>query len=667
MSSSTNQHLPTTSSDLPSQQTATAPHLDPNAQLANNGYAPNDNQLAGLVEAATAAADQDVTQWAAAAAVAAAAGAAGHHHQLDSYTDIDLSENGFGDANFGNGMSSGRHMRVPSHTDHSQSSGGLTRTATKKRKRNDDNLDPALAGAGLSGAQHQSHSAQQTPHGYTGESIDIRPEQQQSLSDARAVGIHSAAALFRQPSGNKKYTRPPISKMFSSLEISPENFLHLQAAAKNYMLNDEHPERRDCVGQRGKGDTEMVKLRLWNCVRQFLEAEGNGERFFGENVVNEGMGPRAYIWPRDQHKIISLVIPLLRRMVTNERQRQYAIETRKGGGAEERRRRKTEDFSNLNSPRFSPEQHIQMQSQTSHRDDLSQSMPPPPPPMQQPAMDPSQPVDLGLTDLLLDGYTVDWEEIGRCYDTYNENFELDNLWSLSGLQQPDWRGIVAAVDSHYQVIHNGNYDCVQCCEDQNINRIIHADTTSGLQWRIGGGRNLPARDEFASSITRDVSRIIRENIASRRGQPAQAPDPHFHQPFTPLSESTPTANSTTPCPSQGQTSLRINILQNGKRILPRFDLPAGQFPNIDTVKQAILRRYSGQIPGLPAFQGTNAATHEARESAIVDGWKVKVWLPDGLLPVQNQKDWTIAVLSTDAVDWMDGELRVLVEVDGDGQ
>lgn len=164
-----------------------------------------------------------------------------------------------------------------------------------------------------------------------------------------------------------------------------------------------------------------------------------------------------------------------------------------------------------------------------------------------------------------------------------------------------------------------------------------------------------------------MSRIIRENIASRRGQPAQAPDPHFHQPFTPLSESTPTTNTTTPCHSQGQTSLRVSILQNGKRILPRFDLPAGQCTNIDTVKQAILRRYPGQIPGLPAFQGTNAAPHQARESAIVDGWKVKVWLPDGLLPVQNQKDWAIAVLSADAVDWMDGELRVLVEVDGDGQ
>jgi hypothetical protein len=482
--SSNNQHPPTpSSSGLPHPSTSNS-HLDSNAQLGNNGYAPNDNQLAGLVEAATAAADQDVSQWATAEAIATAAGAAGHHHQLEAYgADMHLGDDSFGDASFAAPISSSRQMRAPSHNEHQ--SPGLTRTATKKRKRNDSNLDPALAGAGLAAAQHQAQS-QQTPHGYTGEGMDIRAEQPQSLSDARAIGVHSAAALFRQPSTNKKYTRPPISKMFTSLEISPENFLHLQAAAKNYMLNDEYPERRDCVGQRGKGDTEMVKLRLWNCVRQFLEAEGHGERFFGENVVNEGMGPRNYIWPRDQHKIISLVIPLLRRMVTNERQRQYAIETRKGGGSDGRRR-KTEDFSSLNSPRFSPDQTFQ--SQQAHRDDLSQSMPPPPHPLQ-PSIDPPQPMDLGLTDLFLEGYTVDWEEIARSYDNYNQSFELDNLWSLSGLQQPDWRGLVAAVDSHYQVIHSGDFNCPPACEDENINRIIHTETASSLNWRVGGGRNL---------------------------------------------------------------------------------------------------------------------------------------------------------------------------------
>lgn len=485
-SSNTNNHHPTPSADI-------ASHSNPSLQLdPNSGYTPSDNQLAGLVEAATAAAGQDVSpQWA--AAVATAAGVAGHH-QLDGYSaDMHLGDDGFGDANFGAGMGGGRHLRV--QNDHSGGS-GLSRTVSKKRKRNEDNLDPALAGAGLSGAQHQlSQQPQQAQHAYAGDNIDIRPVPPQSLSEARAVGVHSAAALFRQPSSNKKHTRPPMSKLFASLELSPENFLHLQSAAKGFMLDDEHPERRDCVGQRGKGDTEMVKLRLWNCVRQFLDDEGNGERFFGENVVNEGMGPRTYIWPRDQQKIISLVIPLLRRMVTNERQRQYAIETRKGGGAEDRRRRKTnESFSDLTGPRYSPEESLQQM----HNQSQAMAPPPPPPPGQvsQPAMESGQIMDIGLVDLLLDGYTVDWNDMAKSYDLYNQDYELDNLWSLSGLQQPDWRGLVAAVDSHYQVIHHGDYHCPAGCEDQNVNRIIHADTTANLSWRIGGARNPPARDEL---------------------------------------------------------------------------------------------------------------------------------------------------------------------------
>jgi hypothetical protein len=38
-------------------------------------------------------------------------------------------------------------------------------------------------------------------------------------------------------------------------------------------------------------------------------------------------------------------------------------------------------------------------------------------------------------------------------------------------------------------------------------------------------------------------------------------------------------------------------------------------------------------------------------------------LPDGLWAVQSEKDWAIALLSADTVDWMDGEMKVLVEVD----
>lgn len=166
--------------------------------------------------------------------------------------------------------------------------------------------------------------------------------------EARAAGVHSAAALFRRTSTNatRKYTRPPMSKLFMSLNITPENFIALQALAKAYMLSPAHPERQACVGNRGKGDTDLVKLRLFNCVRDFLTDGGVGEQFFGEHVEKpgekenieaaaalgeKGSGGEKLVWPRDGNKIIGLVTPLMRRMVTNERQRLYAIDTRKGG------------------------------------------------------------------------------------------------------------------------------------------------------------------------------------------------------------------------------------------------------------------------------------------------------------------------------------------------
>lgn len=608
---------------------------------------------------------------------------------------------------------------------------GLQRTVSKKRKRGEDPLDPALTatgpagvgvgmGLGGGGGQQQPHQQphQQQQHheqhqqqfdggggggGGGGSGLDIRTlPPQQSLAEARAAGVHSAAALFRQPSSNKKYTRPPMSKLFASLELSPENFLHLQAAAKAYMLDEKHPERRECVGQRGKGDTEMVKLRLWNCVRHFLEVEGYGERFFGEHVVNEGMGPRQHVWPRDQHKIISLVIPLLRRMVTNERQRQYAIETRKGGGAEERRRRKMMEESlrnaNAQSQQAQPDQQrqqqqqqqLQMQSQ-GHPHDHSLAAPPPPMPPQ------TSSTELGLTDLLLEGYPTDWNTVSKTYDMYNQDYQLDNLWAISGLQQPDWRGLVAAVDSHYQVLHNGNvYDCAGPCEDLNISRIVSSDAMAHVGWRVGGNQNVPARNEFASSITRDVSRIIRDSLASRRDNshpPHQTSpqsagsDPSHSRFFPPPPTAAATTTTTTTAPHhqtqpqpQPQTpiTLRINIVHNGKRILPRLDVPADQCPDLETAKQLISRRFAGQLPppapgpetsssSVPEFDSSTGTWNSSSASSTAgagagSGWRFKVWLPEGLVPVQNDGEWTIAQLSAGTVDWMDGDLRVVVEV-----
>jgi hypothetical protein len=209
-------------------------------------------------------------------------------------------------------------------------------TSKAKRQRLGGSTDPQL---------------QENDRDMRGTSADgsVLPSSESLLNDARAAGVHSAAALFRRTSEktSRKYTRPPMSKLFMSLQLSPENFLQLQASAKAYMLDASHPERQNCVGNRGKGDTDMVKLRLFNCVRDFLN-DRVGEQFFGAHVEKPGekdaieaaralgeektpdAGERL-TWPSDGNKIISLVTPLMRRMVTNERQRQYAIETRKGG------------------------------------------------------------------------------------------------------------------------------------------------------------------------------------------------------------------------------------------------------------------------------------------------------------------------------------------------
>ncbi len=90
-----------------------------------------------------------------------------------------------------------------------------------------------------------------------------------------------------------------MSKLFTSLEVTPEQFLHLQAAEKAYMLDPDRPERRDCVGSRGSSNTDMVKLKLFSCVESFLE-EGWGEKLFGPNA--EGATSRKLKWPQMRNK-----------------------------------------------------------------------------------------------------------------------------------------------------------------------------------------------------------------------------------------------------------------------------------------------------------------------------------------------------------------------------
>lgn len=176
----------------------------------------------------------------------------------------------------------------------------------------------------------RAHSNTDTPEFTTPPSARVSRASTRGSRNLNMTGP-TTSVLFRDPASGTKSTRPKVGSMFRDLELPPEEFLNLKLAAKNYMLDANHPERRECIGSRNRGDAEIVRLRLHACVEAFLN-EGNGQRFFGANV-NPQLGPERLIDPRDRQIITSLLTPILRSVLTNERQRLYANATRKGGAA----------------------------------------------------------------------------------------------------------------------------------------------------------------------------------------------------------------------------------------------------------------------------------------------------------------------------------------------
>jgi len=470
--------------------------------------------------------------------------------------------------------------------------------------------------------------------------LELREQtSQQSLSDARAGGVHSAAALFRRPSStSKKYTRPPMSKLFTSLELTPEDFLHLQAAAKGYMLDPTHAERTDCVGQRGKGDTDMVKLRLWHCVKEFLEGQGFGEKFFGRHVPGDDGMTRTLVWPTQKNEIIGALTPLLRRMVTNERQRQYALETRKGGSASNSRKKKTD-----------------VRESSFHDQTPPKSM------------------EVGLQDLRmkLNGYIPDTDELSQHYRECNEASRLDNFGILSGLPPEDWNGLVAAVDDHIRIFHYEDRPessgCDRDCEVETTNDILQTGCLDHGSWRAGvGGTRDKKRSLYvdlsmleqeripnslcsAKLVIRELFRTIGhkappgdwEDIQPQPGKTrrwaanAQPPETLVQT----LARLQPD-EATPPCLPAGPVKLQINMLTAGKRCHPRFDVNADECLDFQTLHQKITEHYSG---------------------CHLSKLRIQVLLSDGLQSVGGDSEWMLALLSVQSFDWMDGELKVIVE------
>jgi hypothetical protein len=97
-------------------------------------------------------------------------------------------------------------------------------------------------------------------------------------------------------------------------------------------------------------------------------------------------------------------------------------------------------------------------------------------------------------------------------------------------------------------------------------------------------------------------------------------------------------------------------MYEGKRIFPRLDVTAEQCPDLASVCNLIAHRWTGQFPA-PICDS----------NGIVDttDWKIQAWLPEGLVTQDNDGLWTIAQLTAGTVDWMENDLRVLIDIGAD--
>ena len=324
---------------------------------------------------------------------------------------------------------------------------------------------PIAAHRGQGDHSHHTGKRKRTSDdtGRNGDEAGVPQSGQPPFSDTPAPISQSASSLFRRPSStSKKYTRPPMSKLFTSLELSPESFLQLQSAAKNYMLNDTYPDRRETVGQRGRGDSELVKLRLWNCVKEFLETEGNGERFFGPHISGDEGRTRTMFWPSHKNNIITAVTPLLRRMVTNERQRQYAVETRKPG--------------HVNEGKTSATQKLIDEAR------LPQQMGRDPP-------------HLALSQLFDDINGTPFGEYGECRNHEGSVMPIFvNVSERSYLSVEDFNALLAIIDYHVRALHKGDSPgdsiCDPDCESAVISRMLESGHLDHFPWGRGRRKSI---------------------------------------------------------------------------------------------------------------------------------------------------------------------------------
>lgn len=468
-------------------------------------------------------------------------------------------------------------------------------------------------------------------------------------------GLNEHTTASQKGRGVASSGRLSLSMMQASLRLSTEDFLHLQAAAKSFMLDPNHQERQGCVGQRGSSDPDMTKIRMLKCAQSFLDDYGNGGRFFRKDSSQNAVTKRQLKWPEAKEKIVQLIIPLLRRIVTNERQRVYANETRHTDERKQTRQSEgpspmSKDTPSANSvwdidpstyslPESTSKDSIGTTGGLTPLDHTSVQHPSylggENPMIAQDPFGGALAVEQAVTssdgeqyfpynlsddfshyvipDLFQDGMIPAPEDAAASYVQYNSQNDqrLDELHAESTLTDPEWFNIIAAVDGHFRLLHGKGNDCAPACEQAHLNMVAARFDP------------LVSQQKPQEDIDQSMEAIREAWDLVRHSTDLSEPTPGQQHPDTPV-------------------TLHVNVLEDGKRVMPHFLIYASNCPNLLVLKCKV-------IEALDSYSPVNI--------------RVSTWLPGGMMACNDDVAWETALNHARTVEWMDNELKVIVDLD----
>ena len=100
---------------------------------------------------------------------------------------------------------------------------------------------------------------------------------------------------------------------------------------------------------------------------------------------------------------------------------------------------------------------------------------------------------------------------------------------------------------------------------------------------------------------------------------------------------------------------------SSKRLADPFSLPAASVPNLEALRSEVQKRFGKTWQQLSSTD-VSGALSSSKANRKDPELSVKVWLPDGLVRVRDDGEWMVALLSAELVEWMDKEVKILVQI-----